>query len=245
MPAPGNSTAENNGPRGKVRHHQEKKVPGKFNDVHAQSSLEILPAPSSMTTSQVFKSEKWACSTVRAQKRTAAKATPTVAVENKKRRLFPGRRCVELRLFPFGPLWVPQVQGDIRVIIRKTSRLFEKAASEDRKGDGVPRVSSISPPRSGGRAFSRYYSSTVGRQQQQMIQKSRKAVESSHAVTNGEGGAVKRKGGMSNRRTVLFACVRCLVARTEPQLPGPANSMRRFSAMTHPPGGIATFIDIC
>lgn len=154
------------------------------------------------------------------------------------------RRTATLPLC-FGPLWIPQVQGDIRVIIRKTSRLFEKAASEDRKGDGVPRVGSISPPRSGGRAFSRYYSSTVGRQQQQMIQKSRKAVESSHAVTNGGGGAVKRKGGMSNRRTVLFACVRCLVARTEPQLPGPANSMRRFSAMTHPPGGIATFIDMC
>lgn len=82
------------------------------------------------------------------------------------------------------------------MIIRKTSRPFEKVASEDRKGDGLPRVGSISPPRSGGRAFSRYSSCTVDRQQQQqIIQKSRKAVESSHAVTNGEGGAVKGKVG--------------------------------------------------
>lgn len=80
------------------------------------------------------------------------------------------------------------------MIIRKTSRPFEKVASEDRKGDGLPRVGSISPPRSGGRAFNRYSSCTVDRQQQ-LIQKSRKAVELSHAVTNGEGGVVKGKVG--------------------------------------------------
>lgn len=39
--------------------------------------------------------------------------------------------------------------------------------------------------------------------------------------------------------TVLVAFVACLV-RTEPLLPTPADSVRRFSAMTHPSGGIAT-----
>lgn len=90
-------------------------------------------------------------------------------------------------------LFGPQILEEIRVIVRKTTRPFERVSSEDRNGDVVSLGSATSVHLAG------HLAGTVDRQQQQRRSEScARLWNQSDAVTNGEGGGVKGKGAMSN-----------------------------------------------